>query len=90
MSHKVLNVVSSISTLSDQYMDKQALEKEQFQTLKRQDIVLLTPAGDVQDHVNLSARDVVQSKTPAGNTRDGTTIYREEVMLRSREGIQRH
>lgn len=59
MSRRVSKQVSSIGTLIERQVDKQVSEREEFETVKREDRAILTPAGDVQYVVNLLTKVTV-------------------------------
>lgn len=76
--------VSSTRTLHDQYVEKQDPEGEKFETLKREDKVILTLFGDVQYNVNLSTKVHVQDWTPLGDVEHGTRTCCEQSGLKRR------
>lgn len=72
MSHKLSRAVSSISTLIDRHVDKQAPNGEDYMSLNREDKAVFTHIRNEQYHVHLSKRDTVQAKIPQGYSKDGT------------------
>lgn len=70
---------SSISAPSDQQVDKQTLEEEQLETLKREDKAILTPVGEVQYDVNLSTKVTVKDQTRRGDIKDSAQTCHEQV-----------
>lgn len=70
MSHKLSSEISSIGTIEAQVVDKQALKRENLETLKIEDKASSTPAGAVHYDVNLSKVTVLH-QTPRRDIKDG-------------------
>lgn len=79
MSSKAFSQVSSLSTLEDKSVDKQAFKEENLHTLKREEKVLMTSNGDVQYDVKHLTKVTVPHQPPRGDTKDDTATCREQV-----------
>lgn len=79
MSRNVCSEVSSIRALYKKQVDKLVPEREEFETLSRDDKGIFTPNGGEQYLIDLLTKATVQDKTPRGDTEDGIATCREQV-----------
>lgn len=86
MSRKVCSEVSSISTLIDRQVDRQAPDGETFETLTREDTKLLPPNVDVEYDVSLSTKVTTEEKTPRADIRNGTRYCNGKVTATTHRG----
>lgn len=67
-------------------MEKQAPEREKFETLRKENKTLLTLNGDVQYNVNISTNITIQHQTLRGDVNGSTSACRKEMTCTTRIG----
>lgn len=81
MSHRFSSEVSSISALLDEQVNRQAPEKEKFETPSRREKERLSLYEDIKYHIDLSKHVSVQDKNLRGDLETGTTTFPEQVRV---------